>query len=302
MAPSDARLRKIVYFRLIGCDSLPSLGQGVQKGGGVLTPGQQLRTIREQLGLTMREVEIASARIAAKHGNDDFSIPLSRLSDIETKGIVPSIYRLYSLAVTYRCDLRDILSWYGIDVNNAASDLNVIEPRKSHRADVLQGATAVRVPLRMDPSFDARRTANLGRMVEQWGVVPMVYLAQFANRHYTYGYIGTDDFTMYPLLLPGSFVQVDESRNKVASGMWRSEYERPIYFVETRTGHVCCWCTLKGDQLVLQPHPLSPQAVRMLRHPQDAEVIGQVVGVAMRLVDWQVAESVPEPKVRAALN
>ena len=87
-------------------------------------------------------------RIAAKHGNDDFSIPLSRLSDIETKGIVPSIYRLYSLAVTYRCDLRDILSWYGIDVNNAASDLNVIEPRKSHRVDVLQSATAVRVPLR----------------------------------------------------------------------------------------------------------------------------------------------------------
>ena len=129
----------------------------------MLTPGQQLRTIREQLGLTMREVEIASARIAAKHGNDDFSIPLSRLSDIETKGIVPSIYRLYSLAVTYRCDLRDILSWYGIDVNNAASDLNVIEPRKSHRVDVLQSATAVRVPRSRTPSVRARGPTVRGR-------------------------------------------------------------------------------------------------------------------------------------------
>ena len=72
----------------------------------MLTPGQQLRTLREQLGLTMRDVEVASSRISAKHGNDDFAIPLSRLSDIETKGIVPSIFRLYSLAVIYRRDLN----------------------------------------------------------------------------------------------------------------------------------------------------------------------------------------------------
>ena len=191
----------------------------------MLTPGQQLRTLREQLGLTMRDVEIASSRLAAKHGSDDFGLALSRLSDIETKGIVPSIYRLYSLAVIYRRDLREILSWYGIDLNEAANDVGVAEPRRSHRTELLQSATAIRVPVRMDPGFDLRRTANLGRMIEQWGLVPMAFLAQFANRNYTYGYVGTEDFTMYPILLPGSFVQVDESRNKVASGMWRSEYE-----------------------------------------------------------------------------
>jgi transcriptional regulator with XRE-family HTH domain len=266
------------------------------------TPGQQLRSLREQLGLTMRDVEVASTRLAAKHSNDDFAIALSRLSDIETKGIVPSIYRMYSLAVIYRRDVRELLAWYGVDLNEAAADISVVEPRRSHRAELLLGATAVRMPVRLDPAFDLRRSANLGRMVEQWGLVPLAYLDQFANRDFTYGYVGTEDFTMYPILLPGSFVQVDESRNKVASGMWRSEYERPIYFVETRTGHTCCWCTLKGDQLILQPHPLSPQSVRMLRHPQDAEVVGQVVGVAMRLTDWEAAESAPENKGHAALN
>jgi transcriptional regulator with XRE-family HTH domain len=268
----------------------------------VHTPGQQLRSLREQLGLTMRDVEVASTRISAKHANDDFSIALSRLSDIETKGIVPSIYRLYSLAVIYRRDLRELLAWYGIDLNDAASDLNSVELRRSHRAELLLGASAVRVPVRLDPAFDLRRSANLGRMIEQWGLVPMAYLAQFASRDYTYGYVGTEDFTMYPILLPGSFVQVDETRNKVTSAMWRSEFERPIYFVETRSGHTCCWCSLKGDQLTLQPHPLSPQAVRILRHPQEAEVIGQVVGVAMRLAEWYDSERAPEPKSRAALN
>jgi len=268
----------------------------------VVTPGFHLRTLREQLGLTMRDVETASARVAGRHGNDDFGISLSRLSDIETKGIVPSIYRLYSLAVIYRYDFRELLGWYGIDVNQSAADMTVAAPPKSHLAGALQNPIAVRVPVRMDPSFDLKRTANLGRMIEQWGIVPLSYLEQFSNDHYSYGYIGTEDFTMYPILQPGSFVQIDESKNKVIHAMWRSEYERPVYFVETRSGHTCCWCTLKGDQLVLQPHPLSPMQVRMLRHPQDAEVIGQVVGVAMRLGDWSAGDSGPEAKEPPALN
>lgn len=268
----------------------------------MVAPGQLLRALREQLGLTMRDVEIGSAVLAAKHGNDDFSVPLSRLSDIETKGIVPSIFRLYSLAVIYRCDLREILSWYGVDMNEVASDLKVVSPPRSHRAETLQSATNVRIPVRLDPGFDPRKTANLGRMVEQWGLVPLAYLAEFAQASFTYGYIGTEDFTMYPLLPPGSFIQIDETRNKVVQGAWRSEYERPIYFVETRAGHTCCWCTMRGDRIVLQPHPLSPRQIRVLRHPRDAEVIGQVVGVAMRLGEWRAADSEPEPKERAALN
>src|ERR1700685_4503736 len=90
---------------------------------------------------------------------------------------------------------------------------------------------------------------------------------RFGSDHYTYGYIGSEDFTMYPLLPPGTFLQVDESKDKIAQGMWRSEYERPIYFVETREGYTCCWCTLKGENIVLQPHSLSPVPVRILRHP-----------------------------------
>ena len=50
-------------------------------------------------------------------------------------------------------------------------------------------------------------------MVEQWGQVPLAYLAQFATCQYTYGYIGSYDLT-YLILPPGSFVQIDESKTK----------------------------------------------------------------------------------------
>ena len=264
--------------------------------------GQNLRALREQLGLTMRDVESASAQIADKHGNDEFSIPPSRLSDVETKGVVPSIYRLYSLAVIYRRDVRELMGWYGIDLNMAALDIEIALPRRSHFSEALSGVSSVRIPVRMDPSFDLRKTSNVGRLVEQWGLVPLSYLEQFANCHFTYGYIGNEDLTMYPLLPPGSFVQVDESRNKVSEGGWHSEYERPIYFVETRSGYTCCWCSISGHSIILQSHPLSPVPARVLRYPQEAEVIGQVVGVAIRLGDWKPLETSPAPKERAALN
>jgi transcriptional regulator with XRE-family HTH domain len=266
----------------------------------LLPAGQRLRALREELGLTIRDVEAASTRIAANHNNEDFAISLSRLSDIETKGILPNIYRLYSLSVVYRRDLRELLQWYGVDVNAAAADIGVIEPPKTHTSDVLVSGTAVNVPVRMDPSFDPTRTANLGRLIERWGSVPAAFLAQFASARYSYGYIGSEDFTMYPLLLPGSFLQIDESCNTVVEGTWRSEYERPIYFVETREGHICCWCALRGDQIILQPHPLSSVAPRVVKHPQDAEVLGQVVGVAMRLEEWRSAPGTVSPELKAS--
>ncbi len=244
----------------------------------------------------MREVESASARIAERHGNDEFGVSPSRLSDIETKGLVPSIFRLYSLAVVYRCDLREILAWYGVDLSLSAADLQLNLPPKSHFEETLRGSAKVAIPTRLDPSFDPHRSANLSRMVEHWGLVPLGHLANLSQDKYMYGYVGSEDFTMYPLLPPGTFLQVDEARNKVEQAIWRSELERPIYFVETRDGYTCCWCSLKGEQIVLHSHPLSPVPVRVLRHPQEAEVIGQVVGIALKLGEWHPVESLPEPK------
>jgi len=129
--------------------------------------GQNLRVLREQLGLTMRDVENASARIAQKRANDEFAIPPSRLSDVETKGVIPSIYRLYSLAVIYRRDIRELLSWYGVDLNGMATDLDFVMPPKSHVSEALANLSSINMPVRLDPSFDPRRTVNFGRMVEQ---------------------------------------------------------------------------------------------------------------------------------------
>ncbi len=270
----------------------------------LVTPngGQRLRALRETLGYRMRDVELASNQIARRFESEEFAIPPSRLSDIETKGIIPSIFRLYSFAAIYRREYRELLSFYGLELDGISADIGFGHPQKSHLSEALSNVQQVRMPTKLDPGFSPEKTTDLRRMIEQWGTVPMAYLELLADDRYTYGHIGSEDFTMYPILPPGSFVQVDATKSKVGEGAWRSEFERPIYFVEMREGYTCCWCSIKRDSIVLQPHPLSPVAVRVLRYPQEAEVLGQVVGVAMRLGDWQHSDFPPVQKVRSALT
>ncbi|MGA9528782.1 MAG: helix-turn-helix transcriptional regulator [Terriglobales bacterium] len=249
----------------------------------MLSAGIDLRKIRERLGLTMRDVENASTGIANRRGSDEYLVPPSRLSDIETKGVIPSVFRFYSLGAIYRKPVRYLLQFYGIDLDGINGEWTAAQPARTHIVSAENDRSAINVPIKLDPGFDVKETSDLGRMVQQWGIVPFTLLHGLVEQDYTYAYIGAQDFTMYPILPPGSFVQVDESKRRIVDRQWKSEYERPIYFVEMRDGFTCCWCSLRPTGLVLQSHPLSPVPVRILKHPQEAEVIGQVIGVAMRV-------------------
>src|SRR5438874_3746523 len=257
--------------------------------------GLRLRQLRERLGLSLRDVEMASNAIAEHHRDDSYSLSLSRLSEIESKGVLPNIYKVYSLSIIYRLAVTQVLSMYGINAAHAAEDIAVTKSAPTQMVHWPNG-DEVRVPVRLDPGFDVRRTTDIGRMIERWGAVSFAQLEQLEDSRYAFGYVGADDYTMYPLLMPGTFVQIDPKKNHVRQDRWRSEYERPIYFVEMRNAYACCWCDLDGENLVLQPHPLSNAKTRVFAYPQDADIIGQVVGIAMRLdVTAPASSSAPKP-------
>lgn len=245
--------------------------------------GQRLRQIRERLSLTIRDVEEASRLIAERHQNDEFVVGLSRLSEIENRGSVPTIYRVYSLCVIYRLEPAEVLEWYGVDMASVAADAAMVDVSRSHlvrfRPD---GRGYVQLPLSLDPGIDFRKTTHLSRMIKRWGKLPLVLLNGLDLRNHRYGFIGSDDWTMYPILQPGSFVMIDESRRKIAASGWTNEFERPIYFLEHRSGWACGWCFTNEKHLVLQPHPASDCAPQMFK-PNEVDVVGQVTGVAMRL-------------------
>lgn len=244
-----------------------------------MLPGSRLRQARERLGLTYREVEDASYQVAQQRGRPEFIVRISRLADIENHNVTPSLYRIYSLSAIYHVDPLEVCEWYQVPFRNHFGDGAHLPSPRTHLA--APPKLAMRRPLRFDPGFHPARTQNLTRMVENWGELETSVLN--GNPRFRYGYIGTDDHTMEPLLRPGALVLVDPMLVQVRNSGWRNEYERPIYFVELHGGYRCCWCRLHGDQLFLEPHPLSACAPQVWKHPDEAEIIGQVVGVAMRL-------------------
>lgn len=246
--------------------------------------GQKLKRIRERLGMKYRDVEEASQRIAAAHGNDEFEVVLSRLSDIENKGTLPTLYRLYSLCAIYRLDLEEILGWYGIVLGQLAADSQLTDPPRTHPlAFTPRGQSEVQMPMALDPGIDLRKTEFLTRMIQRWGTLPLALLNRVDLRNHRYGLVGTDDWFMYPIIPPGSLVVIDDSRRRIATTGWNSEFDRPIYFLEHREGYACAWCSLRGDRLILQPHPASHCEPEFFAYPEEIEVIGQITGIAMNL-------------------
>jgi transcriptional regulator with XRE-family HTH domain len=243
-----------------------------------MQPGARLRQARERLGLTYRDVERASYELACQRGRPDFILHLSRLADIENRDVTPSIYKLYTLAVIYHLSPKEVCQWYEVPFEGHFSDGIQLAAPNTHLA---AGPTSMRMPIRFDPAFDPKRTEFLTRMVERWGDLEGT-LFDPPSRH-LYGYVGMDDRRMNPLLRPGSLVLVDPKLREVQNSGWSNELERPIYFIELRQEFRCCWCHCKDGQLMLVPHPLSSCSPEVYRFPEDAEVVGQVVGVAMRL-------------------
>jgi transcriptional regulator with XRE-family HTH domain len=246
--------------------------------------GQKLRRARERLNMRVRDVEQASLKIAEKYHNDEFAVLINRVSEIENKGLLPNIYKLYSLSAIYRLNLQEVLEWYGVPVASMAVDATFAEVPSTHLVNFPANISGEAfLPLSLDPGLDLRKTTYLSRMIQRWGKLPLMFLDALDLRDHRYAFIGTEDWFMYPLLRPGSLVVIDETCRKVINSGWTNEFERPIYFLEHRKGYACGWCYLNEEQLILQPHPTSACAPQIYAYPKDIDVIGQVTGVAMNL-------------------
>jgi len=249
-----------------------------------IEPGQRLRKVRERLKLRYRDVEEASIAIANRHRNDEFIMQLSRLSDIESKGTVPSIFRLYSLCTIYRLNIGEVIGWYGVEFGQQGPDAAAISIENTHIIGFSGGLHGdIEMPLALDPGLDPRKTSYLSALIQKWGRLPLQLLASMDLEQHRYAFIGSEDWSMYPMIQPGSLVMIDEMQRKIVNSGWQSEFERPIYFFEHQDGHSCSWCTTMDNQLVLQPHPASGCSPEVFRFPGEIEVLGQVTGIAMHL-------------------
>jgi len=247
-------------------------------------PGLRLRQARESLGLTYREVEQASYELAAKRGRPDFILHISRLADIENRNVVPSLHKLYSLAAIYHLSPLEISGWYEAPLQQTFEDGAAFPAPRTHLHEFP-------VNFAMGPQTGSAPASDSTGLLEEKpdNVRHFPGMLREETVRLRYGYIGLSDRRMAPILRPGSVVVVDTAVRSIDEDDWYTEYDRPLYFVETRRGYRCGWFLKLKSRLVMQPHMLSHCAPEAWRTPAEAEVVGKVVGVISYLNEpWDV--------------
>ena len=247
--------------------------------------GERLKALRESLGLTTRDVEEKSQEIADEKHNREYYISHAWVTDIENGKFTPSIYKFFTFSAIYHRRFSELVSFFGLQIGDLTRYLTSIGTPKTHLLDSGADLEAeqVSLPVQFKPEFRLERTNLLARVVEKWDQIPVGFLQHLDLRKSVYGYIGLEDYTLYPLIRPGSLVQIDASQRKLTAEKWKTEFDRPIYFVELRKGYVCSWCQVDRGQLIVIPHPHSNQDVRRFDYPSQAEIVGRVTGVTMRI-------------------
>src|SRR5712664_920534 len=252
--------------------------------------GERLKELRVRLGLATRDVEEKSQQIAEDKHSREYYLSHAWVTDIENGMFTPSIYKFYTLSAIYQRRITELLSYFGLQIGDLSRYRSSIGVPKTHLLD--SGADVdidkVSLPVRFKLRCRLEKTILLARIVEKWDEIPGGLLQHLDLRKSMYGYIGLEDYTLFPLIRPGSLVQIDASQRKISAEKWKTEFDRPIYFVELRNGYVCSWCQVDRGQLIVIPHPHSHQDVRRFDYPSQAEIVGRVTGVAMQIVGEKV--------------
>ncbi len=240
--------------------------------------GNKLRESRVKWQLTLRDVEERSSKLAHQWENPAYRISASWLDRVEREDRGLSATKLIVLAAIYGLTADQM-----IELCPAArlKDVHQLESVSSPNATLLLAPGPLEQHARNwlpdsfleDPAPDATTLLPTTQ-----GTLPS---------HYRRGVIGTRDRMLDPMIRAGSIVLIDTLKRAIASRKeWTHEFDRPIYFLITRTGYVSGFCELdkRSDWLTVVPHPLSYETSKRWRFRKEIEVVGTVAGVFMRRV------------------
>ena len=239
--------------------------------------GGHLRAARLRWKLTLREVEERTLRLAQQWGNPAYRISASWLDRVERENRGLSATKLIVLAVVYGLTAEQMLELCPPANTNLAQLEQVSSPNATLllTSGPLEEHAKIWLPDKLVTDPPPEETTLLP---SDQGVLPV---------HYRRGVIGRRDRTLEPMIRAGSIVLIDTQKRAIASRKeWNHEFDRPIYFLLTRTGYVSGFCELdkEAEWLTLVPHPLSYESNKRWKYKKEIEVVGTVAGVFMRRV------------------
>lgn len=113
------------------------------------------------------------------------------------------------------------------------------------------------------------------RLLTVWTEVPMLLMLDVDWNRGPLVLVGRADRMMWPLLPPGSLLQLDQRERTVAEGQW-GEFERPVYLIEYRGRFHCAHAQRRGDMLRMISHHESSERPSISVPYRDAKVRGRL--------------------------
>ena len=247
--------------------------------------GHLVRSSRTNMGLSLREASTVTRRVADLLEDERYVISQSSLSDYEALDTPPRhFHKAISLCIVCGLQFHLFLRTIGIIFEDAGR-----ESMPDHFVS--------RSPLRDFPSVRGENDkvdvdGFLEMLPRECGGIPFflrnsiegitglsgAYLNDFV-------WIGGEQNALHPYLTGGLLVLVNRRKRRPIYFRSKPLWQQPIYVIEKRDGtYLCACCGIENGTLVVHPHSSRFYRLIQLRYHHDAEVLGQIVAIARRVL------------------
>jgi len=245
-------------------------------------PGALIETARLRAGLSFRSASNLSRTIAKTLGDHRYFASSSTLSDYETADKLPRhIHKLFTLAIVYSFPLRDLIRSFGIALDDFA------KIAVSQRTNVWRTLRTSSIR----QTKDQIRDGFFENVRIQFGHLPLFLktalptlsgLAHISLRDVFW--LGGEANPLHPLLRGASFVLVNRRSKKPRIFPQSPLWTQPLYLLQHRAGsYLAGSCAIEDSRLTVYAYPQGVTEGQPVRRHIDADVVGQIVGVARSL-------------------
>ncbi len=248
--------------------------------------GPLLRSARTKMNLSLREASGISRQIVALLGDERYFVSPSSLSDYEVLDTPPRhFHKAITLCSIYGLQFHEFMKAIGIELEELGQE--------SMPDRLIARDSPEEVP--RDIEGDDGKP-NYGGFIET--LLTECSEVPFFLRSSIEGFSGLpdvslDDFfwtvgernALHPYLIGALVVIVNRRKRKPVHFRSKPLWQQPLYVILKRDGtYLCACCGIENGTLVV--HPYSHQFYRptQLRYHEDAEVMGQIVAIARKLL------------------
>jgi hypothetical protein len=121
-------------------------------------------------------------------------------------------------------------------------------------------------------------TSATHQLFSIWRETPLLLMLDVDWKRGPLVLVGQSDRMMWPLLPPGSLLQLDQNERTVEDGRW-DQFERPVYLIEYKGRLRCCHAQRRGDILRLIPHLDSTERISTSVPYKEAKVLGRLATI-----------------------